>query len=130
MMISNIYRDCFAQLSYEAVRDSGQPFLCFQNLQHILFQRRNMLYHESPKKLSRYAVITMNYSVSGIYDSFCVRKRECRLQFEYPIDSFSHDFNIPLDSPLPKNIFLEILKQFRLSLEETFNLLGGIQYIV
>ena len=27
MMISNIYRDCFAQLSYEAVRDSGQPFL-------------------------------------------------------------------------------------------------------
>ena len=28
-MISNIYRDCFAQLSYEAVRDSGQPFLCF-----------------------------------------------------------------------------------------------------
>ena len=29
MMISNIYRDCFAQLSYEAVRDSGQPFLCF-----------------------------------------------------------------------------------------------------
>ena len=89
-----------------------------------------MLYHESPKKLSRYTVITMNYSVSGIYDSFRIRQRECRLQFKNPIDSFSHDFNIPLDSPLPKNIFLEILKQFRLSLEETFNLLGGIQHIV
>ena len=89
-----------------------------------------MLYHESPKKLSRYAVITMNHSVSGIYDSFCIRQRECRLQFKYPIDSLSHDLYIPLDSPLPKNIFLEIFKLFRLSLEETFNLLGGIQYII
>ena len=89
-----------------------------------------MLYHKTPKKLSRYAVIAMNHSVSGVYNSFCIRQRECRLQFKNPIDSLSHDFNIPLDSPLPKNIFLKIFELFKLSLEETFNLLGGIQHIV
>ena len=70
MMISNIYRDCFAQLSYEAVRDSGQPFYIFKIYRYFSI-------YSSIYQLFRIINMTAEYRVS---DSFVLQ------QIDFPME--------------------------------------------
>ena len=88
-----------------------------------------MLYDKTPKKFSCDAVITMYYSVSSIHNRFGIGEFKRWVNFQDPIYSFSHDFNISFYGSLSEHVILKILKQFGCICKETFHFYSRIEYI-
>lgn len=69
-----------------------------------------MSYNQTPEKFGSNTIISMNYSVSSMNNRFSIWQFKIRVNFQYSINGFSHDFYISFNSPLPKHILLKILK--------------------
>ncbi len=65
-----------------------------KKLHYFLLQKGEMIYDDSPNYFRFQAVVTMNYKITGINDFSGGGNIYGWICFQYPIHSFTHDFNV------------------------------------
>lgn len=76
-----------------------------------------MAYHKTPQKFRLDIIISMDYSIAGVYYRPCIRNLNLCIYLPYSIDRFPHYLYFPLHYAFSHHVFLKHIIPSRKILE-------------